>query len=204
MNRQENRGMIIAISGMDGSGKSTLSSLLQEYLTSHNIRYHISVQPSQTLKVWSEFHSALHQESNSHYEFHLLGGLISWDRLNTQIVDIIPALHRGDVVICERYILDIIAWSLFRGASESLIQNWTEPIIKETHQFLCDVEPSIIFNRLHERNEKKKKGEKTLEEISEIVSNYRKYSQERNTTIFDMTSPKEKILDIFQNIFHDK
>lgn len=183
---------IIAISGMDASGKSTLSLQIQKELESRNIPYIVTKQPCKSIREWTCFNELLKNESED-FDFKTVGGLISWGRLNTQIREIIPALEAGYYVLCERYILDIAAWSRFRGAKDSWIEEWTAALLRADVSILCDAEPELVWDRIRERKEGKKIGENSLENISRIIGIYRDEAKKNNSVIFDSSRDVEEV-----------
>lgn len=171
-------GKIIAISGMDASGKSTVVDYIIKEFEKYHVKYILTKQPIPCIKEWDCFKELLKKESES-LEYSTIGGLVSWGRLNTQIREVIPALNDGYYVLCERYILDIIAWSYFRGANEEHIMSWVSPLLKEDFLFYCNSQPEVIYRRLLKRNGKFKIGEDSLDNVSEIVHIYKREAQKR-------------------------
>jgi len=194
---------IIAIAGMDGSGKSTVSSIIQAFLKQKGKKFIVTKQPMNPIKEWICFRQLLNNECRD-MNFSTIGGLIAWGRLNTQINEIEPALKESKIIICERYITDITVWSIFRKAKQFWINNWTSPLLNEDYLFLCDSEAEVIFERLKKRKGKDKLGEDTLTNIIELVELYRKKSKERNAYIIntnlDVETVKVQIEEILSNM----
>ena len=201
--RSREEGKIIAVTGMDGSGKSTVSSIIQEYLKQKGKEFIVTKQPMNPIKEWICFRKLLNNECK-YMNFSTIGGLIAWGRLNTQINEIEPALNENKIIICERYITDITVWSIFRKAKQCWINNWTNSLLNEDYLFLCDSNAEVIFERLKKRKEKDKIGEDNLTNIIELVELYRKISKERNAYIIntnlDVETVKVQIEDILSNI----
>lgn len=178
------KGKIIAISGMDASGKSTVSRFLQEELKRRNIQYIVTKQPCLCIKRWGEFKDLLKNQSEE-LDFKMIGGLISWGRVNTQVKEVEPALENGIWIICERYILDIMAWSIFRKAPDKYIKSWILPIYNEDILFLCDSDCETICRRLNARGEGEKIGEDSKQNVNQLVQLYRKLAKERAAIFVD-------------------
>lgn len=190
------KGKIIAISGMDASGKSTVSEIIQKELKKRKISYIVTRQPCICIKEWDCFRTLLKNE-NVELDFRTIGGLIAWGRINTQLKEVEPALNRGIYVICERYILDIIAWSYFRNAPNILIESWIAPLRQEDLLFYCNSDPKVISERLNMRGESGKVGEDTEENIEKVISLYIKNAKKRNAV---MLETNDNVLALKQDI----
>lgn len=197
------KNKIIAISGMDATGKSTMLLTVKNELERRKIPYIVTKQPSKYIKEWDCFKKILKNDSNE-LDFKTIGGLISWGRLNTQICEIEPALKAGYCVICERYILDIIAWSRFRGAKQSWIESWIAPLFKADVSILCDAEANVVLGRIKERQEGEKIGEDSLVNISRVLSLYKKEALNSDTIIIDTSRTldelKERVYELMEVI----
>jgi dTMP kinase len=178
------KGVLLSIVGMDGSGKTTVSEFIQDRLRDASIEFIVTKQPIWELKSWDTFQEML-ADSCTSLDFSTVGGLIAWGRLNTQIIEVMPALKEGKTVICERYVTDIIAWSKFRGAREEWIEGWIAGLLNEDCSFFCDAGPKLLMERLKERNGKKKIGEETIEDVSRLVELYREIAEKRSACFLD-------------------
>lgn len=60
-------------------------------------------------------------------------------------------LHKGNVVICDRYIYSIIVRGLVRGINEKFAFNLLDIIPKPTIVFYLDIDPTEAINRIGEK-----------------------------------------------------
>ncbi|NQW30922.1 MAG: dTMP kinase [Ignavibacteria bacterium] len=94
--------MFITFEGIDGSGKSTQLTMLREWLEAQNKSAIVVREPGAT-KLSEELRAIL--LSNKH-TITSTAELLLFSAARTQLVEkvIRPALERGDIVLCDRYV----------------------------------------------------------------------------------------------------
>src|SRR5258707_1062344 len=104
-------GTLIVIEGMDGSGRSTQISLLQEWLESEGFAVQTSGLRRSNL-VGRDIDQLLAKNAVTRLTLALMYCTDFFDQLEHRIV---PALKSGAVVLADRYIFTLIASSWVRG-----------------------------------------------------------------------------------------
>src|ERR1044071_7847146 len=107
---REISGTLIVIEGMDGSGRSTQISLLQEWLESEGFAVQTSGLRRSTL-VGRDIDELLAKNAVTRLTLALMYCTDFFDQLEHRIV---PALKSGTIVLADRYIFTLIARSVVR------------------------------------------------------------------------------------------
>ena len=105
------RGRLIAVEGIDGSGKSTQVYLLKRWLESQNLKVYLSEWNSSEL-VKSATSRAKKTNLLTPTTFSLIHATDFADRYERHIV---PLLRAGYLVLCDRYIFTAFARDVARG-----------------------------------------------------------------------------------------
>ena len=150
-------GKLIALEGIDGSGKSTLSKQLDRTLHAHGIKTLLTKEPGATdigknirMLITSE-HTSLNQRA----EFLLFAA----DRAQHFSEVVIPALHEGYVVISDRMADSSLAYQGFGGQLDC-------NMIEQVNQWaMQEISPDLVVylrlsrqqaqERISQRQEKK-------------------------------------------------
>lgn len=98
-----NRGVFIAFEGIDGAGTTTQAARLHRRLPAAHLTHEPSPRPLGVV-----LRRALGHEIDMAPEAMALA--FAGDRLDHWTGEIRPALHRGDCVICDRYLLSSLAY----------------------------------------------------------------------------------------------
>lgn len=143
-------GLLIAIEGIDGAGKTTLARALAQHLAACNIPVSMSKEPTQGPWGMALRNSASEGRLSPDEEVRLL----LLDR--RQHVDelIKPALAGDQVVILDRYYPSMVAYQGAQGLSisELVLQNAFAPTPDLT--LVLDLEPSAGLARIRARGDK--------------------------------------------------
>jgi thymidylate kinase len=106
--------MIVAIRGVDGSGKSTaaasaLKKLHVRGLRASGVKFSLVNNPA-----FHRYRALLTTQMPS-VVAHIRRALAVAETLRTYHDDVLPAYRRGDVVLCDRYWLDTVSYLRIRG-----------------------------------------------------------------------------------------
>jgi dTMP kinase len=104
----EGRGSFIALEGLDGSGTTTQAVRLAALLERAGLTVLRTQQPSRR-SIGTAIRQHLHAVDHP-LDPHALALLFAADRLDHVAGEIEPALARGEVVICDRYVLSSWAY----------------------------------------------------------------------------------------------
>lgn len=111
-------GRLVAIEGLDGSGKSTQIHLLQRWLEQQGLRVFFSEWSSSEL-VHSATTKAKKQTLLTPTTFSLIHATDFADRYERQFV---PLLRAGYLVLCDRYVFTAFARDTVRGCPQKWVR----------------------------------------------------------------------------------
>src|ERR1041385_7503619 len=120
------RGRFISFEGIEGCGKTTQINLLSEYLTQRSIPHTVTREPGGTAVGEGIRKILLHSET-----IHLTAAselLLFYASRSQNITEkIIPALDRGETVICDRFFDASMAYQGYgRGIPLEFIEKVTD------------------------------------------------------------------------------
>ncbi len=143
-------GLFITLEGGDGSGKSTQSALLTEWLTTEGHTVVHSREPGGT-ELGMELRTIiLHRRG--HVDPRAEALLYAADRAHNVATRVRPALDRGNIVIQDRYIDSSVA---YQGAGRVLdatevreLSLWAAEGLLPDLTILLDLDPALARDRL--------------------------------------------------------
>ncbi len=137
--------MLIAIEGIDGTGKTTLAKKLKDWLKSEGYEVVVVKEPGDS--VWGR---KVRESSGLSAEEEL--ELFLKDREENVKKKILPALERKAVVIMDRYYYSTMAYQGARGVDVDEIKSRNKKIAPEPDLvLLLDCEPEVCFDRIERR-----------------------------------------------------
>ncbi|WP_081747337.1 dTMP kinase [Arthrobacter sp. Br18] len=138
-------GLFVAFEGGDGAGKSTQASLLCEALRAANIPLVRTREPGGT-PVGEKLRSLVLEHGQGEIDARTEALLFAASRAAHVAQVILPALARGDVVVCDRYVDSSVA---YQGAGRELgaqtvldVNLWAVNGLRPDLTVLLDVEPA--------------------------------------------------------------
>ena len=163
-----NKGYLIAIEGIDGSGKTTIANRIVEWLSMRNIDALYTSEPTKSpigLFIKEKIISAeIRQDAR------IEALLFAADRLWHVVNEILPALSRGVVVVTDRYYFSSIAYQGALGAPTSWIREINKFAPKPDLSIYIDITPEEAIRRKRKQGDVKKLFEniKYLSKVREI------------------------------------
>ena len=146
------RGKFIAFEGCEGAGKSTQMRLLSEYLQKKGIKHIVTREPG-----GSEISEAILNGKFSQMSDECEALLYAAARMQHLSDTVQPALERGELVLCDRYVFSSYAYQGFgRGLDIKFLKNINEYAVQH---FMPDVTlflnipPRLAFERKHGADE---------------------------------------------------
>jgi dTMP kinase len=136
-------GTLIVIEGMDGSGRSTQISLLQEWLESEGFAVQTSGLRRSAL-VGRDIDELMAKNAVTRLTLALMYATDFFDQLEHRIV---PALKSGNVVLADRYIFTLIARGVVRGINRDYLSGLYAMALRPQLTFWLNVGPEITFGR---------------------------------------------------------
>src|SRR6201993_265857 len=134
-------GTLIVIEGMDGSGRSTQISLLQEWLESEGFAVQTSGLRRSNL-VGRDIDELLAKNAVTRLTLALMYCTDFFDQLEHRIV---PALKSGTIVLADRYIFTLIARSVVRGINRDYLSGLYAMALRPHLTFWLNVRPETAF-----------------------------------------------------------
>jgi len=180
-------GILIAVEGIDGSGKSTIAGYIARRLEEQGIPCVLLKEPSESVygKRLREMKWLLSAEDELE--------LFTRDREIDVRERILPALRDGRVVIMDRYYLSSIAYQGARGIDPEMIRERNESFApKPDLVLLLDLPVDAAMERIRKRKSSANpfENEKLLEKVREL---FLKYADEK-TVVIDAERPLELVL----------
>jgi dTMP kinase len=187
------RGLLIAVCGIDGSGKSTLIKRLDNFLGERGVEVVITEQPTNFYRSASSVR-AYHDRGEEESWQEGLALLSAYDRLLHLKNTIVPALLSGKVVISHRFGAAARAIFTSRGLEAQWIESINRYCPRPHVSFLLDCPGKIAVDRIAAR-----RGRIRLEERSAIMlEKIRKAyldGADRSTHVIDAQKHQDEIFD---------
>jgi dTMP kinase len=136
-------GTLIVIEGMDGSGRSTQITLLQEWLESEGFAVQTSGLRRSAL-VGRDIDELMAKNAVTRLTLALMYATDFFDQLEHRIV---PALKSGNIVLADRYIFTLIARGVVRGINRDYLSGLYAMALRPQLTFWLNVRPETAFGR---------------------------------------------------------
>ena len=146
--KTRSRGVFIAVEGIDGSGKTSVSLKLQKFLESLGYRVMYTAEPSRGPigDIIRERVFKPKVRPNPYLEALLFAA----DRIQHLEEEILPALQRGWVVVCDRYLYSSLAYQGARGVPSRWIRAINRFAKPPDITLYIDVPPEVGLSRKKE------------------------------------------------------
>ncbi len=195
--RKVKRGVLIAIEGIDGSGKTTQCLLLYDALRKKNCDVLLSHEPTEG-KIGEKIRNLL--KKNSDIKSQEVYELFVRDRMEHVNEKIEPALKEGKIVIIDRYFISTIA---YQGASgipiAKIINNHEKFAPMPDLVIILDIPVDEAIKRLsNKRKDLFEKNIDFLQKVREIYLNMKKFL---NTNIIIIDASRS-IMDVHKEILY--
>ena len=186
MNPQLNqKGYLIAFEGIDGSGTSTHSRLLHEFLAQQGFRVLLTREPTKGI-IGQLIRKTLQNECLIHQpEAYAL--LFAADRIQHVKEIIEPALEQGQIVITTRYIESSLAYQSAQGLPIEWIQVINQNIIWPDITIILDIDPENALSRIKRRAKLEKFENADFLRI--VRKNFLERAKEKGYLIIDSNQP---------------
>jgi dTMP kinase len=187
-------GFLVAIEGIDGSGKTTQAGLLAKFCSENRLAHLVSKEPTKGKYGRQIRESATRGRLSVEEELEILRK----DRAEHVENVIAPALLAGKIVILDRYYFSTAAYQGAHGADAELILAANERFAPQPDLLIVlDVSPQIGIGRIKNRGDEPNKFENvaSLEQARAIFQKIqRPYKREINgeTGIEQVRSSVEK------------
>ena len=150
------KGFFIRLEGIEGAGKSTMVSFIEDFLTKGGHDVVKTREPGGTA-IGEQVREILLNKNNDKLTDDTELLLIFAARAQHLSEIILPNLTSNKIVLCDRFIDASYAYQgAGRGIEQSkinLLENWVMPDIKPDLTFLLDLDPKIALERTNKRSD---------------------------------------------------
>lgn len=173
MEEHEYPGTFIVVEGADGAGTTTQSERLAERLDAH-WTFEQTDEP-----IGEEVTRMVSKDS---YSAEAIALAFAADRMvHTEDV-ILPALKRGETVVCDRYYHSSLVYQPALGAERDWVDTLNRHTIRPDLTIILDVEADTAVERIEERDDDRNIFE-NLDFQSKVVLGYRRLSDEMEEAV---------------------
>lgn len=175
-----NKGLFITVEGVDGCGKTTQIKLMEKYLREKGINVVLAREPGGT-DISEAIRSIILDARNT--EMSYITEMLLYASARAQLVAqvIKPALNKGNVVICDRFIDSSYVYQGFgRGIELKTIEEVNRIAmdgIEPDITFFFDLRPEVALRRRIEASETDRMEKENIEFHNKVYSGYLKLSE---------------------------
>lgn len=199
--------MLIAVEGIDGSGKTTQAKLLADFLKTKTTKQIINTrEPGGTLISEKIRDILLDHNLNDHLTELFLYVAARREHFITTIQ---PNVDQGNIVICDRFIASTIAYQGFGfGIDINIIQQLHDIILPHDYSpnitFILDVDVRIALDRA-QKTDNDQKYENTLSKsfYERTRNGFFHFSQQEHCYLINANNEIQNIHDGIKNIISD-
>lgn len=184
------KGLFITLEGSDGCGKSTITKLLTKYLKDEGYRVVTTREPGGT-RISEIIRDIILDNRNTKMSPVTEALLYAASRAQHVEEIIIPALDKGKIVICERFVDSSL---VYQGIGRNLginkirdINNFATQCIQPDLTLFFDISPEESISRRKHRKKKDRLERESIKFHKEVYQGYLK--------IIDMYKERIKIID---------
>jgi dTMP kinase len=187
------RGVFICIEGIDASGKTTQAKILVKQLCRRGVDAMYTTEPSKGKVGKFIRRHVLDREKRIPIVLEAL--LFAADRVDHLGNEVKPALEKGKIVVCDRYLYSSLAYQGAAGLSLNWIQCINQFALVPDLAIFLDVSPQIVLKRL----KRKKTVMETNANLQKVREVYLKMAKEGKMTALQGNKPvKEVAKDILK------
>lgn len=187
------QGKLIVFEGLDGSGQSTQSGLLRDFLVKKGYQVVLTKEPTKTSQAGKKIREILDKKRKARPW--QLQELFAKDRKEHLRKVIIPALKEDKIVISDRYFFSSFTYGGAEGLSLKRLIKLNEKFLMPNLTIILKVSPAVCLERI-----KKRKQEITLFEekakLAKVWKFYQALPQKfENIEIIDGEKPIPKVFE---------
>ena len=195
-------GLFITVEGPDGSGKSTQIKLLSQYLRDNGHNILMTREPGGT-PISEDIRRMILDNKNTRMSSVTEALLYSASRAQHVHEKIIPALEKGKVVICDRFVDSSL---VYQGIGRNLgvdkikeINDFATGGIDPDVTLFFDIHPELAFGRRRFRKRKDRLEKENIKFHTEVYNGYLKLSKKFPDRIRVIDATKD-INEVFEDI----
>ena len=175
------RGKFITFEGCDGCGKSTQLKMLSDYLTKENVPHIFTREPGGG-KISEAIREILLSGKNAEMTDECEALLYAAARVQHLSDRVEPALTKGELVICDRYVDSSLAYQAYArglgvefigGINAFALTNYLPDVT-----IFIDLTPEAAFKRKHGADENDRLEQAGMAFHKRVYEGYKKLAQE--------------------------
>ncbi len=195
------KGILIAVEGIDGSGKTTISKGIVENLSSKGFRAAYTYEPFE-----SPFSQALQRVKEEKKDNPYIDALaMASDRAYHLHNVVLPLLENGWIVVCDRYYYSSLAYQSAMGAPLKWVMDINSIFRKPDIAIYLDVSVGEALNRLKHKHKGGKwvffEKREILEKVRDV---YLRLVSEGYLIRIDAERPYQAVLDDVLSIIESR
>lgn len=157
MRKNNTKGLLITVCGLDGCGKTTMLNRLIADLEKEN-QVFVTKQPTNEVRESAIFRTYMDSPDHDAYDYRGLSLLAASDRLQHVSKVVEPAMREGKIVVSDRYFYSCLANLRARGFwNDQWIYEIAESVVKPDIAFFFDVPVKIAVARVRNRPEERER-----------------------------------------------
>ncbi|MBA3297769.1 MAG: dTMP kinase [Acidobacteria bacterium] len=181
------RGLLIALEGLDQSGKQTQAEGLVDYFASIGRATHLLSFPDYTTAIGAEISRALHGERE--YAADTLQLLYVANRYEHRQT-IQALLAAGTVIVCDRYLASSIAYGEAQGLDAAWLAEIQRFLPRPDRTIVLDIAPETAVQR---KSTNRDRYERDLALLSRVRESYRRQSEQPDWIHLNGERPKQDV-----------
>ncbi len=182
------RGIFICVEGLDGCGKTTQAKLLVRRLRRrHDAVYTAEPSEGKIGKFIKKY--CLHGAERGSSIVEAL--LFAADRFEHVENEVLPALHKGKIVVSDRYVYSSLAYQGAAGLDVGWIEKLNEHAVRPDLAIFIDVDPETVVQRL----KPKKSVMENLETQRKVREVYVKFVEKGELVEIDGNRSKKEVAE---------
>ena len=193
------KGIFIVMDGVDGSGKSEMTRVLQDYL-SKNKKYNVLITREPTDgKYGKEVRDILKNENDPKINSERMLELFIKDREEHLKNTIIPFLNKSNehdvnIVISDRYYYSTISFQATQGLDMKMLIEINKEFLKPDIAFIMDINPEIALERIKTRKKEKFEQLKFMNKLRDKYLELPRFLKD-NIKIIDASKGLEEVFE---------
>lgn len=198
----QRKGKFITFEGCDGCGKSTQLKMLSAYLTEKGIPHIFTREPGGG-KISEAIREILLNGKNSEMTDECEALLYAASRVQHLADRVQPALEKGELVICDRYVDSSIAYQGHgRGLGETFVRQINAYALEEYRPdvtVFIDLTPEDAFKRKHGADDNDRLEQAGMEFHKRVYTGFKAVAAaepERVACIDGKQTPEEVFADV--------
>lgn len=195
-------GKLIVFEGLDGSGQSTQTGLLRDFLVKKGYKVVLTKEPTLDSKAGKKIRKILEEKTG--IQPLQLQRLFAQDRKEHLKKVIIPALKKGKIVISDRYFFSSFAYGTASGVSLDYLFKLNENFLMPNLTFILKVSPEICLQRIKKRNKEITLFEKK-EKLAKVWQVYKTFPKKfKNVMVIHGEKPIKEVFSQVKKAVHCK